>query len=40
MREADPGSIKFRTGRLKPIKALLDAELAAEEAAGKKPSPR
>jgi hypothetical protein len=34
--DADPGSIQSRTERLKQIKALLDAELAAEEAAGKK----
>ena len=36
IREADPGSIKSRTERLKQIKALLDAALAAEEAASKK----
>jgi hypothetical protein len=35
IREASPDSIKSRTERLKQIKALLDAELAAEEAAGK-----
>ena len=34
--DANPDSIKSRTERLKQIKALLDAALAAEEAASKK----
>ncbi len=35
IRDADPDSVQSRTERLKQIKQLLDAELAAEEAADK-----